>query len=102
MTTRDTPWPDGTPCWTDLGAPDVAKARDVYGDVFSWTVSPGGPETRGYSIAELNGRPVAGVGPKMGQRGEPQSGPQSRRDNTGERLGGPMSAIVTYATHLIG
>jgi predicted enzyme related to lactoylglutathione lyase len=66
MTTRDTPWPDGTPCWADLGAPDIAKAREFYSDVFSWTVEPGGPETGGYSVAELNGRGVAGLGPKMG------------------------------------
>ncbi len=65
MTARDTPWPDGTPCWADLGAPDIAKAREFYSDVFSWTVQPGGPETGGYSVAELNGRGVAGIGPKM-------------------------------------
>lgn len=65
MTTRDAPWPDGTPCWTDLGAPDVPKARAFYSGVFSWTVPPGGPETGGYSVAELNGRGAAGVGPKM-------------------------------------
>jgi uncharacterized protein len=29
-------------------------------DVFSWTVQPGGPETGGYSVAELSGRGVAG------------------------------------------
>src|SRR6201987_3945878 len=66
MTTRDTPWPDGTPCWADLGAPDVAKAREFYSDVFSGTIQPGGPETGGYSVAELNDWGVAGVGPKMG------------------------------------
>src|SRR5260370_40925836 len=66
MTTRDTPWPDGTPCWADLGAPDIAEAKEFYSDVFSWMVQPGGPETGGYSVAELNGRGVAGVGPKMG------------------------------------
>jgi predicted enzyme related to lactoylglutathione lyase len=66
MATRDTPWPDGTPCWTDLGAPDVAKAGEFYSDVFSWTIQAGGPETGGYSVAEHNGRGVAGVGPKMG------------------------------------
>ena len=66
MTARDTPWPDGTPCWADLGAPDIAKAREFYSDVFSWTVQPVGPETGGYSVAELNCRGVAGIGPKMG------------------------------------
>jgi hypothetical protein len=44
----------------------MAKARAFYSDVFSWMVQPGGPETGGYSVAELNGRGVAGVGPKMG------------------------------------
>ena len=66
MSTRDTPWPDGTPCWADLGVPDISKARNFYSDVFAWTVQHGGPETGGYSLAELNGRGVAGVGPKMG------------------------------------
>jgi hypothetical protein len=49
-----------------MGAPDIAKAREFYRDVFSWTVQPGGPETGGYSVAELNGKGVAGLGPKMG------------------------------------
>jgi predicted enzyme related to lactoylglutathione lyase len=66
MTTRDTPWPDGMPCWADVGAPDIAKAATFYSDVFGWTIQPGGPDTGGYSVAELNGRSVAGVGPKMG------------------------------------
>jgi hypothetical protein len=42
------------------------KAREFYSDVFSWMVQPGGLETGGYSVALLNGRGVAGVGPKMG------------------------------------
>jgi uncharacterized protein len=66
MTTRDTPWPDGTPCWADLGTPDITRAREFYSDVFGWTVQPGGPETGGYSVAELNGQGVAGLGPRMG------------------------------------
>jgi len=47
MTTRDAPWPEGTPCWVDLSAPDVAKAREFYSDVFSWTVQPGGRRPAG-------------------------------------------------------
>lgn len=66
MTTRDIPWPDGTPCWAELSAPDTAKAREFYSGVFAWTVQPGGPQTGGYSVAELDGRGVAGIGPKMG------------------------------------
>ena len=49
-----------------MGGRDIAKARELYSDVFAWTIEPGGPETGGYSVAELNGRGVAGVGPKMG------------------------------------
>jgi hypothetical protein len=44
----------------------MAKAREFYGGLFNWVVQPGGPETGGYSVAELNGRGVAGIGPKMG------------------------------------
>ena len=31
----------------DLGAPDIAKAREFYSDVFSWTVQPGGRRPAG-------------------------------------------------------
>ena len=37
----------GVPCWVDLGVPDVAKAREFYSDVFSWTVQPGGRRPAG-------------------------------------------------------
>ncbi len=74
MTTRDTPWPDGTPCWAELGAPDIAKAREFYGDVFGWTVQPGELETGGYSVAELSGRGVAGVGRRWAHRRRPPCG----------------------------
>src|SRR5690242_10430904 len=30
LVTRDAPWPDGTPCWVDLGAKDIAKAISFY------------------------------------------------------------------------
>lgn len=65
MVTRDTAWPEGTPCWADLGAPDVAAARTFYSDIFGWDVQEGPPEAGGYSVADLKGRGVAGIGPKM-------------------------------------
>jgi uncharacterized protein len=65
MVTRDTPWPAGTPCWVDVGVNDIGKAAAFYGALFGWTVLPGPPETGGYSICEIDGRPVAGIGPKM-------------------------------------
>lgn len=65
MVTRDTPWPEGTPCWADLGAPDAARARAFYSDLFGWDIQEGPPEAGGYSVADLKGQGVAGIGPKM-------------------------------------
>ncbi len=66
MVTRDTPWPSGTPCWVDLGVGDISKAIAFYTALFGWNVERGGPETGGYSMANMDGRPVAGIGPKTG------------------------------------
>ena len=66
MLTRDTPWPEGTPCWVDLSVSDIPKAMSFYTAQFGWDVQQGPPETGGYSIAHLQGRSVAGIGPKMG------------------------------------
>jgi uncharacterized protein len=73
VVTRDTPWPDGTPCWVDLGTSDIPKAITFYSSQFGWDVAPGGPEMGGYSIAKLGGRNVAGIGPIMGPAGTPSS-----------------------------
>jgi uncharacterized protein len=66
VVTRDSPWPAGTPCWVDLGVTDIPKAIAFYTAQFGWDVEQGGPETGGYSIANLDGRSVAGIGPKQG------------------------------------
>jgi predicted enzyme related to lactoylglutathione lyase len=66
MVTRDTAWPAGTPCWVDLSVDDLAKARAFYSAVFGWSVPEGPPEAGGYSMCEIDGQPVAGIGPKMG------------------------------------
>src|ERR1700735_4074112 len=66
MVTRDTAWPAGTPCWVDLGADDPARAGAFHRGCFGWTVQVGPPESGGYSMCEINGQPVAGIGPKMG------------------------------------
>ena len=65
MVTRDTAWPDGTPCWVDLGAEDIDRARTFYAGLFGWDIPPGPPEAGGYSLCMLRGRPAAGMGPKM-------------------------------------
>jgi uncharacterized protein len=55
----------GVPSWVDLSTPDPAKAGEFYSALFGWTVQAGPPEAGGYAIAELRGRPVAGIGPQM-------------------------------------
>lgn len=56
---------DGVPSWVDLGTPDPAKAGKFYNGLFGWDVQVGPPETGGYAIAHLRGRPVAGIGPQQ-------------------------------------
>jgi predicted enzyme related to lactoylglutathione lyase len=46
----------------DLMVPDQAKAVAFYGSLFGWDVQRGGEETGFYGMAELRGRPVAGIG----------------------------------------
>jgi uncharacterized protein len=70
---RATPWPDGTPCWADLGTNDIAKAISFYSSQFGWNIQQGGPEAGGYSMAQLDGRNVAAIGPLMGPPGTPSA-----------------------------
>ena len=65
MTIRETPWPEGTPCWVDLAVDDFGQAQEFYGEVFGWDVPVGLPEFGGYATATKDGHPVAGLAPKM-------------------------------------
>lgn len=71
MTTRDTPFAAGTPCWVDLFTCDGPKSKAFYAGVFGWTVLEGGEEFDGYSSFASDGRLVAGVmagnSPESGQ-----------------------------------
>jgi hypothetical protein len=73
MVTRDAPWPNGTPCWVDLGAKDIPKAIGFYSSQFGWDIEQGGPEFGGYAMAQLAGRNVAGIGPLMGPPDAPSA-----------------------------
>jgi uncharacterized protein len=73
VVTRDTPWPAGTPCWVDLGVGDVPKAIAFYAAQFGWDIQEGPPEAGGYSIAHLDGRSAAGIGPKTGAPDAPNA-----------------------------
>ncbi len=64
MPVRTTPWPPGTPCWVDLGTPDLPGAQAFYGELLGWTCSGGGPDG-GYCICRRDGQDAAGLGPQM-------------------------------------
>ena len=56
----------GTPVWVDLAATDAGAARAYYEKLFGWKVevSPD-PQYGGYGMAKVDGKEVAGIGPKM-------------------------------------
>jgi predicted enzyme related to lactoylglutathione lyase len=62
----------GTPCWIDLGTPDMEASIDFYTALFGWDVpeSENAEQTGGYRQAMVNGKPVAGMMPLM-QEGQP-------------------------------
>jgi uncharacterized protein len=65
MPTRDTPWPDGTPCWVDYGAADIETTKRFYADLLGWAYTGGEPEFGGYLSATRNGEQAAGLGPQQ-------------------------------------
>lgn len=65
MPTRNTPWPAGTPCWTDYGAADLEAAKTLYAGLFGWAFEGGDPEYGGYLNATRKGLPAAGMAPLM-------------------------------------
>lgn len=73
MVQHDQPWPAGTPCWVDLGTDDVPRARTFYEALFGWDTKTGPPESGGYVMCEVDGRPVAGIGPKTGSPQAPSA-----------------------------
>ncbi|MBH0780437.1 VOC family protein [Nocardia bovistercoris] len=64
MPIRDTPWPEGTPCWVDCQVDDPEKAGHFYADLFGWTVEDGDGDSGGYLMGMKGGAAVAGIGPK--------------------------------------
>ncbi|MCW2989365.1 MAG: Glyoxalase/bleomycin resistance protein/dioxygenase [Solirubrobacterales bacterium] len=62
-----TSYTPGTPCWVELGTPDVEATAAFYGDLFGWEIPelPNSAELGGYRRAKKNGKDVAGVAPLM-------------------------------------
>jgi hypothetical protein len=60
----------GAPNWVDLATADLADATRFYAGLFGWTADVSGDDYGGYTTFLLNGQPVAGAGPLLGQ-GQP-------------------------------
>lgn len=73
MVQRDTPWSAGTPCWVELNVDDLGKAKAFYTTLFGWETEEGPPEAGPYIICQVQGRPVAGIGPKLGSPEAPNA-----------------------------
>lgn len=71
MTVRDTPWPDGTPCWVDLMTTDAEAARAFYAELFGWDLAVGPEETGFYAMATIGDRTVCGIGGMQGMEHPP-------------------------------
>jgi uncharacterized protein len=61
----------GTPCWVDLGSPDVDASVSFYGELFGWQADDAGPDSGGYRLAQLRGKMVAGIGPLQDEKTPP-------------------------------
>ena len=71
MTTRDTPFAPGTPCWVDLLSSDVDASTAFYTGLFGWTAESSGEEFGNYVIYSLDGHTVAGQTPNQPEFGSP-------------------------------
>jgi predicted enzyme related to lactoylglutathione lyase len=67
-----TSYTTGTPCWVELGTPDIEATAAFYGELLGWELPelPNSAELGGYRRAKKDGRDVAGVAPLM-QEGQP-------------------------------
>lgn len=70
MPARELTWPPGTPCWVDAQFQDPQRAAAFYAGLFGWEVGDPERQHAGYRMARLDGRPVAGIGPRDGELGE--------------------------------
>jgi predicted enzyme related to lactoylglutathione lyase len=89
MTTRDTTWPEGTPCWVDLSVPDFELAREFYGTLFGWHIERGPEDLHGYAGCTKDGHVVAGLMPAL----DP-SQPRQGRSHTGFELANEPGSVT--------
>jgi uncharacterized protein len=60
---KRTSYLSGTPSYVDIGTPDPAAAGAFYRALFGWTINDLGPDAGGYTMAQIDGDDVAGIGP---------------------------------------
>jgi uncharacterized protein len=62
-----TTYAPGTPSWVDFSSPDLDASIEFYGGLLGWDVpeAENSEETGGYRQAMRDGKPVAGMMPKM-------------------------------------
>src|SRR5262245_54307042 len=65
MSIRTTPWEPGTPCWVDLGTPDVTASHAFYSAVLGWQFIDQGPDFGHYTFCTRDEHPTAGIAPAM-------------------------------------
>jgi uncharacterized protein len=61
----------GVPSWVDMGSTDLAGAKGFYGGLFGWNTPEGPPEAGGYTVCDIDGKTVAGLGPNMNPAAPP-------------------------------
>src|SRR5665213_3597414 len=71
MTTRDTPFAAGTPCWVDLLSSDIDKSKTFYGELFGWSSEDAGEAYGGYVTFLSDGRAVGGATANATDSGHP-------------------------------
>ncbi|MFC7597928.1 VOC family protein [Terrabacter sp. GCM10028922] len=86
-------YPYGSPCWVDLLVSDVPRAKTFYTELFGWTWISGDPATGGYTMALLDGHPVAGISRK------PDGAPIPSQWTTYLRVGDIDAAAEAITAH---
>jgi uncharacterized protein len=56
-------YPDGEPCWADVVTPDLEAGKEFYRALFGWQFQDSGAEFGNYTMALVDGKPVAGISP---------------------------------------
>ena len=66
-----TSYEHGVPSWVDVGTPDLQRDIEFYSQLFGWQCQQGPPEAGGYTIAEIDQKAVAGLGPQLNPQAPP-------------------------------